>query len=220
MEKSAMKHNALHAAIAAAALLFGTAAFAGENPATATATKAKSTQYGAGSETMHRPAASATSAQLNAADRRFLDQALQSSAAEVEFGKLAEQKAGSDEVRNFGRMMQQDHAGVASELKALDGHAAMASDKADKAAKMARLSAEQQRKADELRRLDGAAFDAAYAAEMVRMHRKDVELFEKTANDSAHGPEVRQLAQAKLPALRDHLRQAENLEQRTAALDD
>jgi putative membrane protein len=169
-------------------------------------------------------AAGAQASQLNAADRRFLDEAIQSSNAEVVLGQLAEQRASSSEVKEFGRKMQQDHSQANRDLQALHaGRAAGTATAAQATAPRAdesKLSAEQRRVAEELRGLDGPRFDAAYAQHMVKMHEKDIERFEKAANDDKHSPAVRQAAQRKLETLRDHLESAESLEQRTAALDD
>jgi putative membrane protein len=160
---------------------------------------------------------------LTAADRRFLDEAIKSSNAEVVLGQIAEQRASSSEVKEFGRKMQHDHSQANQELQALHAGrapATAASEAASRRGDESKLTAEQRRVADELRGLDGPRFDAAYAQHMVKMHEKDIERFEKAANDDAHSAAVRQAAQRKLDTLREHLASAESLEQRTAALDD
>jgi putative membrane protein len=171
-----------------------------------------------------RAQAPATGSQaLTAADRKFLDEAMQSSNAEVVLGQLAQERASHSDVKAFGRKMAQDHAKANRDLQALHaGHAApgTAAQAAAPRADEAKLSAEQRRVADELRSLDGPRFDAAYAQHMVKMHEKDIQRFEQAANDDAHSPAVRQAAQRKLDTLREHLASAESLQQRTAALDD
>src|SRR5581483_8855131 len=54
--------------------------------------------------------ASGGSSQLSAMDKHFVRKAAQGGIAEVELGKLATQKASSDEVKKFGQRMVDDHS--------------------------------------------------------------------------------------------------------------
>jgi putative membrane protein len=245
-----MKRNSLFMAVAASALMFGAAQAqdtttrdddavtrttvpspdqrpsqqTGQTGQMGQTPRATDTRATTAAQRSAQAPASDAQASLTAADRRFLDEAMQSSTAEVVLGQIAEQRASSNEVKEFGRKMQHDHAQANRDLQAL--HAgrtagtAMAAQTAAPRADESKLSAEQRRVAEELRGLDGPQFDAAYAQHMVKMHEKDIERFEKAATDDKHSPAVRQAAQRKLDTLREHLASAESLEQRTAALDD
>lgn len=138
----------------------------------------------------------------NAATQAFLAKAAQANLAEVELGKLATDKGESDEVKRYGQHMVEDHGKANKELQEL-AHQEGATlptytDKPQQAAK-ARLE-----------KLSGAAFDRAYAAQMVRDHQAAVGLFKSQAN-AGRDPEVKAWAAKMLPNLEEHLKQARAL---------
>jgi putative membrane protein len=57
----------------------------------------------------------------------------------------------------------------------------------------------------------GAAFDEGYIAEQIKAHQDAIALFEQQAN-SGTDADLKAFAAAQLPALRDHLREAETLQ--------
>lgn len=58
----------------------------------------------------------------------------------------------------------------------------------------------------------GEDFDKAFVKRMVKEHEEAVKLLEKATEDKDHGESVRAFANKHLPALRDHLRQAKQIE--------
>src|SRR4051794_1626641 len=58
-------------------------------------------------------------APLPAADETFVTKAAKGGLAEVQLGKLAAEKASSDEVKKFGQRMVDDHGKANDELKTL-----------------------------------------------------------------------------------------------------
>jgi putative membrane protein len=136
-----------------------------------------------------------------ASDHAFVKKAGAGGLAEVELGKLAAERASSDEVKRFGRRMVDDHSKANDELNGIarDRNVALPTglDSKDKALK-ARLS-----------KLSGDAFDRAYMRAMVDDHRKDVSEF-RTEATSGKDPEIKAWASKTLPTLEDHLKVAEN----------
>jgi putative membrane protein len=63
------------------------------------------TAVNAGAQTMSAPRGT-----LAGADQTFINDAVQSDLAEVQMGKLAQQKGQSQGVKDFGQMLEQDHS--------------------------------------------------------------------------------------------------------------
>jgi len=139
---------------------------------------------------------------MTMADQTFLKKAAQGGMAEVELGQLAVQKASSDQVKQFGQRMVDDHSKANDQLKQLaqQEHVKLptqpsAKDKATKA---------------KLENLSGKEFDEAYMSDMLKDHKKDVAEFERESKN-AKDPAVKDFAQRTLPTLREHLKQAQRI---------
>ena len=150
------------------------------------------------------------SAATTMTDTHFLDKAAEGGLAEVEFGKLAEQKAGDEQVKKFGERMVTDHCKVNQQLKdvAQQEHIQIPD----------HLSATDQAAKDRLEKLSGAEFDHVYMKDMVKDHKADIAEFARES-ESAKDPAVKNFAQQTLPVLRQHLQIAEKIapEQKTTA---
>ena len=162
-----------------------------------------SSQTSSGSAMSGSPSSAATkSAKLSASDHQFLDKAAQGGKAEVELGQLAQQKASSDEVKKFGERMVTDHSKANDQLQQLAGQKGVTLP--DK------LNTKDQATKSRLEKLSGKQFDRAYMRDMVKDHTKDVNEFQREAN-SAKDPDVKSFAQATLPTLQDHLKEAKQI---------
>ena len=139
---------------------------------------------------------------LARADRKFIEEAAHGGVAEVELGKLAQQKASSDQVKQFGARMVEDHGKANDELKQLAQTKGItpptAADKSHA------------KDIDKLGKLSGAEFDKQYMAHMVSDHRKDVSEFKK-ASESAKDSDVKAFAGKTLPTLQEHLKLAQSV---------
>lgn len=132
---------------------------------------------------------------LSHGDKKFIEDAAAGGMAEVEMGKLAEQKAANAQVRQFGSRMVQDHGKAGDELKSL------ASSKGVQVP--AALPKSMQNDVDKLGKLSGADFDKAYMKHMVDDHKHDVSMFEKQSK-SGHDSDLKAWAGKTLPTLREH----------------
>ncbi len=134
-------------------------------------------------------------------DRTFVEKAAAGGLAEVELGKLAEQKGTNDQVKSFGRRMVEDHSKANDELKTLA--------QSKNITLPADLDTHDQALKDRLSKLSGPAFDHAYMQAMVSDHRKDLNEFrrESTAGKDA---DVKTFASKTLPTLEDHLKMAQD----------
>ena len=120
--------------------------------------------------------------------------------AEVELGKLAAEKAASDEVKKFGQRMVDDHSKANDDLKTLAQN--------KKITLPADMDPKEKALRDRLSKLSGAAFDRAYMQAMLADHRQDVAEFRKEAN-SGKDPDVKAFAAKTLPTLEEHLKIAQ-----------
>jgi putative membrane protein len=148
------------------------------------------------------PAVSPTEAAPRAKgnDQRFMTEAIQGDLAEVKMGKLAQEKGQGDNVKQFGKMLEQDHA----------DHLQKAQQLADKNGLKAPTepNAKQQRAYEKLSGLSGSKFDAAFARDMVNDHEMDVSKYRKEANSNS---DLADFAKQTVPVLQKHLQAAEAL---------
>jgi putative membrane protein len=119
-------------------------------------------------------AAGASSATLSNADRKFAREAAQGGLAEVELGRLATQKGQSDQVKQFGQRMIDDHTKANDQLKSVAAK--------DNITVPTSIDAKDQALKDKLSGLSGAEFDRNYMRSMVKDHEKDISEFQKEAN--------------------------------------
>jgi putative membrane protein len=133
-------------------------------------------------------------------DSAFVKEAAAGGMAEVEMGKLAQEKAGSDQVKQFGSRMVQDHSKANDELKQVAG--------AKGVGLPAGPDAKAQAEMKKMQGLSGPAFDKHYMDHMVADHKQDIAAFEKEAK-SGKDPEVKAFAEKSLPTLKEHLQLAQ-----------
>jgi putative membrane protein len=140
--------------------------------------------------------------QVNSSDRTFLDKAAQGGLAQVQLGQLAEQKASSQAVKNFGQRMVTDHSQANEKLMGIAS--------ADGVTLPTSLDAKDQALYDRLSGLSGDAFDRAYMRAMVNDHKQDIVEFQR-ASQTAQDQAVRSFASMTLPTLQDHLHAARHV---------
>ena len=116
--------------------------------------------------------------------------------AEVEMGKLAADKGGSDAVKDFGNRMVKDHSKANDQLK--DVAANLGVTVPDK------VNAKEQAMIDKLSAMSGPAFDKAYVKEMVNDHKKDIAEFE-TADKEVKNADLKKFIDDTVPVMKDHL---------------
>src|SRR5262249_24492302 len=116
--------------------------------------------------------------------------------------RLASEKAASTEVRDFGRMLVDDHSKALDELKSLASKKSVTlptEPTAEQKAAKARLS-----------KLSGRAFDDAFAKAMIGDHDNAVKLF-RNEHTSGTDSETKTWAGNTLPTLEKHREEARNL---------
>jgi putative membrane protein len=132
----------------------------------------------------------------------FIKKAIEGNIAEVDVGKLAEEKSKSEAVKKFGQMLVEDHSKALEKAKAAAGQAGVEPPSGS--------SLTQKGTYAKLKLLQGEAFDKSFANAMVSDHQNDIKEYEKAAgknNAAGH------YAKEALPTLRTHLQHAKALQQ-------
>jgi len=195
-----MQHPNLSRTAVAAALIamggmvasLGYAAGAGPtDTSTATGTKAATSDTSKGQ----------TANVLKAGDRKFVTKAAEGGIAEVQLGKLAQQKASNDQVKQFGQRMVTDHGSANEKLKAVASGKGISLP--------AQMDTSAQKEYDKLSKLSGVQFDRAYIAAMVSDHKKDVSEF-RSESRSGSDNDLKSFAASTLPTLEQHLQMAQS----------
>jgi putative membrane protein len=130
-------------------------------------------------------------------DVKFYRDAAEGGIAEVAMGNLAQQKAQSLSVKEFGAQMVKDHSAANEKLKALAQSKNITLPANPSVAEMEAKS--------KLQVLSGPAFDKSYIKGMIEDHEEDVAEFKKEAA-SGQDADARAFASATLPTLEAHLK--------------
>jgi len=138
------------------------------------------------------------------ADQSFVTKALSNSSAEAQMSQLATQKSSSSDVKKYGQNMVQIHSQLAQQLQPV---AQMLGVNADQ-----KPSKKDRKQIEELKMLNGSAFDQAYLKAMVTDQKHDVKSFKEEAA-AAQNPTVKKAAQMDEPVMSQHLQVLEQLAQ-------
>lgn len=137
---------------------------------------------------------------LSSADKQFLITAAKANMTEAHEGQMAEAHASAENVKEFGKTLDQDHTQAYQELAALAAKEGVSIPNGIDTGKDATVK--------QLSHLEGASFDRAFANDEIAAHRQAIALFKREA---AHGadPDVKAYAAKMIPALEKHLSLAE-----------
>src|ERR1700761_7938566 len=107
------------------------------------------------------------------ADKAFVAKVSQGGMYEVELGKVAETQGGTQDIKDSGNTETHDHQLVGDKLKSIMEANGMQFPTS--------LNAEFQARLDKISALQGSQFDAAYLADMKKIHDADGAAFAKEA---------------------------------------
>ena len=207
--------------VCSAVLTLGTMAAAQATPASqgsqtpgSTGTAGAPGSGGAGTSPATTGAQDATGAQGNpgalnnekvsGADKKFVKEAMQGGLAEVQLGQLASQKASSDDVKQFGQKMTEDHGKMNQQMTQVAQQLGMTPPTA--------LDAKHKAIQTKLEGLSGQDFDKAYIQAMVKDHEKDSAEFQKEASNGK-SQAVKDAASQGAPIISEHLRMIQQIAQ-------
>jgi len=121
---------------------------------------------------------------------------------EIQVAQLAVQRASNPDVKSFAQRMVDDHTQLGQQMQQLASSKGVTLKDENK----------EDREDKKLSKLSGNDFDREFIKRMVAEHKKDVKEFQDRADD-AKDPELKALAQATVPKLKQHLQMAQQLEQ-------
>lgn len=196
-----MRSNLVFSSLAAITLVFTAPAFAQQAQAPAGMPRAQMPAQGQMPPTGQAAEGQVQKHRLSARDRSFAQEAAMGGLAEVELGKLAQQNAQSDDVKQFGGRMVQDHSNANQQLMPILS--------ADGIPVPQQLDAAHRKTYDRLSKMRGGEFDRAYMRDMVQDHERDVKRFRLEA-EHANNPDLKNFAQNTLPVLEQHLKMAQD----------
>jgi putative membrane protein len=149
--------------------------------------------------------APAAAQSANQEDLRYLRQSLQTNNAEIATANEALQKSTNYGVRQMALLMIHDHTVMNRQMRpTADSLGVHITD--------GQMTAPQRQLADQLRALDGDAFDRSYIAAMVRGHEEALNETRKEAAQSQF-PALKDAAQKLTYVIQQHLEMAQNLAQ-------
>ena len=195
-----MSTHIKHILMGAAVLVLAGGSVLAQNPASGAPPARQAPSQGA-PPTASTPRAT-SAADLSGKEKSFIKDTASGGLAEVQLGRLAVQKASSPEVKQFAQRMVDDHSKANDQLVTLARQKNIdvpTEVKGKHASELKRLS-----------NLSGAEFDREYMRVMLDDHKKHVDEFRKVAKE-ARDPDVKLFASQTLPALEEHLTQAQRL---------
>jgi putative membrane protein len=130
-------------------------------------------------------------------DASFYKNAAEGGIAEVEAGRLAQDKGNSQQVKDFGAMMVKDHSAANEKLQALAASKNITLPTTASVGQMATKA--------KLDVLSGATFDKSYVKGQISAHRQTIALFRKEIS-SGQDADAKAFAVATLPTVRAHLK--------------
>jgi putative membrane protein len=143
--------------------------------------------------------------QVDKDSQKFIKAAIQGDIAEVDVGKLAQEKGQSDAVKQYGAMLVKDHGEHRTKAEQVAKDLGVEPPTGSSLMQKATYA--------KLKMLSGATFDRSFAKSMVKDHQEDIKEYKKeTSKKDAAG----ELAKETLPTLQHHLEAAQSLEKDTA----
>jgi putative membrane protein len=131
----------------------------------------------------------------------FIKNAIEGNIAEVDVGKLAQEKGKSDGVKKMGKMLVDDHSKANDEAKSVAQQVGVEPPSGASIGEQATYL--------KLKVLSGDTFDKSFANTMVSDHQKDIKEYQK---ESSKSDPVGQYAKKTLPTLQKHLQEAQQLQ--------
>jgi predicted outer membrane protein len=136
---------------------------------------------------------------------------------EIDAGNLAQERAQSDQVKNYGETLVNDHKQLDSNVTSFAerNEITLPTAQAGKS-QLDKMQQKHQAMSERLKSLSGAQFDRAFVTAMVQGHQQAIQQV-RTALNESKDEQFKSLLNDTLPVLQKHLQLAQQLQQQTAA---
>ena len=139
---------------------------------------------------------------LRSRDQKFVMDAAMANMMEIEAGRMATQQGASEQVKQFGQRMVDDHTAAGTELATLASSKGITLPTA--------IDDKHRNDVTKMSSMSGAGFDRAFSKMMLKDHAKAVDLFEKQSTKGTDA-DLKAFAAKTLPTLQEHLQMARSL---------
>ena len=155
------------------------------------------------------PAQSQQGQKVSSATQQFVQKAAITDMFEIKAGELVQQKAQSNDYKQFGQMIKTDHTKTSDQVKSMAKNMPGLQLPTD-------LESAHKSKFDKLQSLSGAQFEDQFKKDVVAGHQDAIKLFEGYAQKGDNA-DLKKFAQDTLPKLKEHLQHAQALPKGAAA---
>src|SRR5262249_7647405 len=121
-------------------------------------------------------AAMAQNKQADKDSQKFIKAAIEGDIAEIDIGKLAQEKSQNEAVKQYGAMLVKDHSDHKAKAEEVAGELGVAPPTGSSIGSKATYA--------KLKVLSGATFDRSFAKSMVKDHQEDIKEFQKESSKS------------------------------------
>jgi putative membrane protein len=139
-------------------------------------------------------------------DQQFVDQAAQIDMTEAHVGQMAQDKSSAQDVKDYGKKMENDHKSDYDKLTAAAQDFTVPKG----------IDTQHQMEIDKLDKLSGHQFDQQFRQKMVQDHQKAIDLYQR-ASTELQNTQLKNYASQALPVLQEHLQLARDLGEQSTA---
>jgi putative membrane protein len=129
-------------------------------------------------------------------DQMFVRKAAEGGMAEIQMGQLAAQKGSSDDVKQFGQKMVDDHMMLNEGMKPVAEQMGVRAPN--------KLNKKDQEEYDKLNGLSGEDFDKEYLMAMVKDHRQDLREF-RMEDSATQNTDLKGAVDKAIPVIQQHM---------------
>lgn len=135
----------------------------------------------------------------------FVSKVVDGTQFELQSARIAVKRAQDPAVKDLAERLIRDHTSASDDLKRT-----VEPDRQIKIPKAPKLSADMQRKIDQLKSTSGSEFDRKFLDIMAADHEEDLELF-RSYEASGSDPAIKDFARRTLPTIQNHMREVEKI---------